>query len=79
MIINSVAHSDEKDGKIRFDQVIMDWVIALLVKTSKSVYNDITKIMKVPSSSWVMRNKNYLVKNKQLQVIWELISLLFKL
>ena len=57
----------------------MDWVIALLVKTSKSVYNDITKIMKLPSSSWVMRKKKYLVKNKQLQVIWELISLLFKL
>ena len=39
----------------------MNWAIALLAKTSKSVYNDIAKVMKLPSPSWVMRKTQDLV------------------
>ena len=57
----SVAQSDGKDGRTRFDPVLMNWAIALLVNTSKSAYNNITKVMQLPSYSWVMRKTKYLV------------------
>ena len=39
----------------------MNWAIALLAKTSKSVYNDIANVMKLSSPSWVMRKTQDLV------------------
>ena len=39
----------------------MNWAITLLAKTFKSVYNDIAKVMKLSSSSWVMRKTKGLV------------------
>ena len=42
----------------------MNWTIALLAKTSKSVYNDIEKVIQLPSASFVMRRTKDLVGNQ---------------
>ena len=59
--LTSVAQSDRKDRRTRFDPVIMHWAISLLAKTSKLVYNDISKVVKLPSSGWVMKKTKDLV------------------
>ena len=57
----SVFQSNLKDIRTRFDPVLMNRGISLLANTSESIYNDIVKVMKIPSSSWVMRNAKDLI------------------
>ena len=42
--------------------LFLNWEISLLAKTSKLVYNDITKVMKLPSSSSVMTKTDLVEK-----------------
>ena len=57
--LTSVAQSDGKDERTCFDPVLMNWITSLLVKTFKSVYNDIVKVIKLQSCSWVMKMQQH--------------------
>jgi hypothetical protein len=45
----------------RYDPRLLNWAIGLLAKTSHSVYEDIQKVMQLPSRSYVMRKSAELV------------------
>ena len=57
--LTSVAQSDGKDERTCFDPVLMNWITSLLVKTLKSVYIDIVKVIKLQSCSWVMKMQQH--------------------
>ena len=62
--LTSVSQNDGNGRRTRFDPVLMNWTIALLAKTSKSFYNDIEKVIQLPSASFVMRKTKGLVEKQ---------------
>jgi hypothetical protein len=60
----SLKETHKKGGRTsgsRYDPRLLNWAIGLLAKTSHSVYEDIQKVMQLPSRSYVMRKSAELV------------------
>ena len=59
--ILAVNASGGKTTQTRFDPLLLKWVIALLAKTSHSVYKEIAQVIHLPSLSYVLRKTKDLV------------------
>ena len=43
-----------KHSRTTFDPLLLNWAISLLAKTSHSIYEEISQVMKLPSLSYVL-------------------------
>ena len=59
--ILAVNASGGKNTQTRFDPLLLKWAIALLAKTSHSVYKEIAQVIHLPSLSYVLRKTKDLV------------------
>ena len=59
--ILAVNASGGKNSQTIFDPLLLKWAIALLAKTSHSVYKEIAQVIHLPSLSYVLRKTKDLV------------------
>lgn len=50
-----------KDRRTRFDPMILKWEIHLLAKISHSVYEEVSRVMKLPTLSYILRKNKEIV------------------
>ena len=50
-----------KNTRTRFDPLLLNWAIALLAKTSHSIYEEISQVMQLPALSYVLRKTKEMV------------------
>ena len=59
--ISSVEKTSGKNTRTRFDPLLLNWAIALLAKTSHSIYEEISQVMQLPALSYVLRKTKEMV------------------
>ena len=59
--ILAVNASGGENTQTRLDPLLLKWAIALLAKTSHSVYKEIAQVIHLPSLSYVLRKTKDLV------------------
>ena len=59
--IYSVKKNIWKNSRTRFDILLLNWSIALLAKTSHSIYEVISQVMQLPALSYVLRKTKEIV------------------
>ena len=50
-----------KNRRTRFDPMLLKWAIALLAKTSHSVYEEVARVMQLPTLSYILRKNKDIV------------------